>query len=202
MDLTEEELANAARVSPRWIEWRRETDLAAYDRRFAEREAVGMDVHGEADFVMSLGPASVLDAGCGTGRVAIELARRGVDVVGVDLDADMVAAARRKAPELDWHVDDLATMALGRSFDVVAMPGNVMLFCRPVDRPAIVANLARHVAPGGRLVAGFTLEPGYPIDAWDADCAAAGLRLVDRFATWDRQPWQAGGTYHVSVHAH
>lgn len=52
--------------------------------------ATGADVHGEATFVRAYAPASVLDAGCGTGRVAIELARHGIEVVGVDVDAAAV----------------------------------------------------------------------------------------------------------------
>ena len=68
-----------------------------YDARFTALEQSGQDVHGEAHFVAALGVSSVLDAGCGTGRVAIELARRGIDVVGVDLDATMLAVARHKA---------------------------------------------------------------------------------------------------------
>src|ERR1700733_6653252 len=59
-----------------------------YDGRFARLAAQGHDVHGEADLVGSLGLHSVLDAGCGTGRVAMELARRGLNVVGVDLDRE------------------------------------------------------------------------------------------------------------------
>ena len=59
--------------------------LAGYDERWRRMEAAGVNPHGEADFVFSYGPRSVLDAGCGTGRVAIELARRGLDVVGTDL---------------------------------------------------------------------------------------------------------------------
>src|ERR1700732_4830520 len=57
-----------------------------YQRRFDELASSGVDVHGEATFVVRRAPASVLDAGCGTGRVAIELARRGITVVGVDVD--------------------------------------------------------------------------------------------------------------------
>jgi 2-polyprenyl-3-methyl-5-hydroxy-6-metoxy-1,4-benzoquinol methylase len=52
----------------------------------------------------------VLDAGCGTGRIARELARRGLAVVGVDLDDVMLATARRKAPDIEWHTADLATV--------------------------------------------------------------------------------------------
>jgi len=44
---------------------------ARYAQRFADLEASGTNVHGEADFVASYAPSSVLDAGCGTGRVAI-----------------------------------------------------------------------------------------------------------------------------------
>src|SRR5581483_942807 len=102
-----------------------------YQRRFDALAAAGHDVHGEADFVMSLGPASVLDAGCGTGRVAIELARRGVDVVGVDVDPGMLATARSRAPEITWVEADLTTLDLGRTFDVVVLAGNVPLFTPP-----------------------------------------------------------------------
>src|SRR5690606_13138639 len=88
-------------------------DPETYDARWAEMERRGLSIHGEADFVAGYAPRSVLDAGCGTGRVAIELARRGVDVVGVDRDQQMVDAARAKAPELRWQVDDLAVVDLG-----------------------------------------------------------------------------------------
>ena len=52
--------------------------------------ASGQSIHGEAEFLLGYGPESVLDAGCGTGRVAIELERRGIDSVGVDLDRKML----------------------------------------------------------------------------------------------------------------
>ena len=107
--------------------------------------AAGEAVHGEADFVAGLEPASVLDAGCGTGRVAIELARRGIEVVGVDADPDMLERARRRAPELAWVEADLATLDLGRTFDVVVLAGNVLPFVEPADRAAAVAGCARHL---------------------------------------------------------
>lgn len=64
-----------------------------YQRQFDELAAGGKDVHGEAAFVMRFDPRTALDAGCGTGRVAIELARRGVEVVGADLEASMLASS-------------------------------------------------------------------------------------------------------------
>jgi SAM-dependent methyltransferase len=178
-----------------------------YDRRLAERPTTGPDPHGEADLVASLGPAAVLDAGCGTGRVAIELARRGIDTVGVDLDPGMLTTARRKAPDLAWVEADLACVRLAdgqgapRRFDVAVLAGNVMIFLAPGTEGAVVANLARHLAPGGALLAGFQLIPGgIDLAAYDRLAAAAGLRLEARWATWERAPWRAWGDYAVSLH--
>jgi len=176
-------------------------DGDAYQARFDALAASGVDVHGEAAFVCSLEPqpSSVLDAGCGTGRVGIELARRGLRVVGADVDASMLAAARRAAPGVEWIEHDLATLDLGRSFDVVLMAGNVPLFTPPGTQATVVEGCARHIGPLGSLVSGFQLGRGYTLDEYDAHCAAAGLVLAERFATWAREPF-AAGDYAVSVH--
>ena len=176
-------------------------DGDSYQARFDALAATGVDVHGEAAFVLSLEPrpTSVLDAGCGTGRVGIELARRGVSVVGADVDASMLAAARGAAPEIEWIEHDLATLDAGRSFDAVLMAGNVPLFTPPGGQAALVAGCSRHVGPHGVLIAGFQLGRGYELDEYDAHCTDAGLVLVERFATWDRQP-RGSGDYAVSVH--
>jgi len=174
-------------------------DAGEYDAQWARMEAAGVDPHGEVVFVQDYRPASVLDAGCGTGRVAIELARRGVDVVGVDLDPHLLEAARAKAPGLAWELADVTTVDLGRTFDVVVLAGNVMIFLAPGTEGAALANLGRHVAPGGRLIAGFQVH-GHrlPLAAFDAAAAAAGFAVVERHATWDREPYE-GGDYAVSV---
>lgn len=173
----------------------------AYDATYERRAAAGENVHGEADFVEAFGPRSALDAGCGTGRVGRELARRGVDVVGVDIDPAMLDTARRKAPDVDWRLGDLAHIDLGRAFDAVVMAGNVMIFLAPGSEGAVIANLARHLAPDGVLIAGFQLdERRLPIERYDALCEAAGLFAAERWATWDRDPWAEGGGYAVSVH--
>ena len=172
-----------------------------YQARFHQLAAGGADVHGEATFVTTLDPVprTVLDAGCGTGRVAIELARRGCDVVGVDIDASMLDTARRRAPELAWVEADLTTLDLGRTFDVVVLAGNVVLFTTPGTEHDLMARCAAHVAPGGALVTGFQLRnAGYGVDDLDRDVAP--LRLVDRYRTWDREPWRPGDDYAVSVH--
>ena len=175
-----------------------------YQARFDALAARGVDVHGEVAFLLGLDPvpATVLDAGCGTGRVAIELARRGVAVAGVDIDASMLAFAAKSAPAIDWYEQDLAAVDLGRTFDVVVMAGNVPLFTPAGTHAAIVAGCARHVAPGGALVAGFQLGRGYSLAEYDEHCDAAGLTLAERYAGWAREPFAAGGEYAVSVHSY
>jgi len=126
-------------------------DGDAYQAQFDRLAAGGQDVHGEATFVASLHPTptSVLDAGCGTGRVATELAHRGMTVVGVDVDRSMLDRARQAAPDIEWVEHDLTALDLGRTFSVVVMAGNVPLFTPPGTHAALVAGCARHVAPAG-----------------------------------------------------
>jgi SAM-dependent methyltransferase len=173
----------------------------AYQERFDALAAAGHDVHGEATLVRSYAPGAVLDAGCGTGRVAIELARHGIEVVGVDVDAAMLDTARTRAPAIEWRVGDLASVALDTArFDVAVLAGNVLIFVTPGTEAAVVANVARALRPGGRLIAGFQLRPGgYDLDMFDRDADAAGLRLEDRWSTWDRAPFAPGGDYAVTV---
>ena len=174
-----------------------------YDQRWRDLADSGEGIHGEADLISALSAGgSVLDAGCGTGRVAIELARRGHEVVGVDLDPGMLDTARAKAPELEWHLADLLDVDLARTFDLVALPGNVMIFLSPGTEADVVANMAQHLAAGGRLVAGFQLGDGrYRLADFDAAAAAVGLELEHRWSTWSRAPFVAeGANYAVSVH--
>lgn len=188
-----------------------EFDGEQYQARFDALAERGVDVHGEATLVRSLLPesrgaragtsGSVLDAGCGTGRVAIELARHGIMTVGVDVDASMIAEARRRAPDLEWQQADLVRLALERTFDVVVLAGNVPLFTPPGTQHGLITACARHVAPDGVLVAGFQLGRGYSLAEFDASCGAAGLAIIGRWSTWDRRPFTAPGDYAVSVAA-
>lgn len=184
--------------SSRW----QATDAArgdAYDEKWRQMAAAGEDPHGEVAFVQRFDPSSVLDAGCGTGRVAIELARRGVEVVGFDLDPSMLDTARQNAPELEWVLADASTVALGRRFDVVVMAGNVMIFVDPGTEAQVVKRVAEHLEPGGRWITGFSLRPDrYGLAEMDAHATAAGLELEHRFATWHGDPFD-GGDYAVSV---
>jgi SAM-dependent methyltransferase len=177
-----------------------------YDARWRTLAAAGQNVHGEADLVESLllkfGGASVLDAGCGTGRVAIEMAGRGFSVVGVDADARMLAAAKSKAPELIWVEADLADLgsAVPGPFDLALLAGNVMIFLEPGTEARTLAALASRLVPGGLMVAGFSVRADrLTLERYDRLAGDTGLEPVSRWANWDGEPFD-GGDYAVSVH--
>lgn len=175
-------------------------DTDAYDKHWQKLEEAGHNPHGEADFVSRFSPATVFDAGCGTGRVGIELAARGCDVVGVDLDGPFIDKAQRKAPELDFRRGDLATVHLDRTFDVVVMAGNVMIFVAPGTEADVVANMATHVAAGGRLIAGFQLGRGLDVESYNTAASQAGLLPDEHWSTWDAKPATDASDYAVLVH--
>lgn len=97
---------------------------------------------------------SVLDAGCGDGTLALELARRGAVVVGVDVDGDMIAHAQARTGRLSARFEVGRIEALpfvDASFDVVVA---VTVLCLVADPARAVAEIARVLRPGGVLVVG------------------------------------------------
>ncbi|HET7532233.1 MAG TPA: class I SAM-dependent methyltransferase [Nocardioidaceae bacterium] len=187
-----------------------------YAARFAELARTGADMHGEASFCAAILPpgARVLDAGCGTGRVAIRLDELGFSCVGVDVDESMLAVARRAAPQVPWHRADLATLtpadlAGAAGFDLVVMAGNVVPLLAEGTVGRSVAALAALLRPGGLLVAGFGLDPAHlpprcpvtPLEEYDGAARSAGLSLRARYSTWDGAPFDPAEGYAVSVHS-
>jgi SAM-dependent methyltransferase len=161
-----------------------------------------MDIPEEIDLLMAYSPRAALDAGCGTGRVAIELARRGVDVVGVDIDPARIETARAAAPDLDWRAGDIRSISLGRRFDLIVLAGNVAVFLERGTEGAALRNLAAHLSPGGHLVAGFALAMGYlELDEYDRLAREAGLAAIERYSSWQRAPFDGTSKYVVAVHA-
>lgn len=140
----------------------------------------------------------MLDAGCGTGRVATELARRGRTVVGVDNDPDMLAYARLKPEPVRWVLGDLAAVQLGEPFDLIVLAGNILNYVAPSGRAAVVKNLRDHLLCDGLLVCGASEVEACTFDRVDGWCGDAGLRLLEQFGTWDRDPFDGSG-YRVAV---
>ncbi|HEX5016988.1 MAG TPA: class I SAM-dependent methyltransferase [Actinomycetes bacterium] len=193
-------------VRRRWAEEGGEEHSRWYIERFRRMAAEGADLGGEARFMDALLPpkSRILDAGCGTGRVAAVLHDRGHKVVGVDADPLLIEAARADHPGPVFIVADLAELDLAESglelpFAGAVMAGNVMPFLAPGTEVAALSAIARHIEPHGAIVVGFGLDRGYDLDVFDSHLAEAGLVLEQRFATWDLRPWTTTSEFNVSV---
>jgi SAM-dependent methyltransferase len=115
------------------------------------------------------GPA--LDVGCGTGRVALDLAARGHEVTGLDADPGLVAAfaerARRRRLRVDAVTADARAFELGRRFSLaVAAMQVVQLLGGIAGRARFLSRVRAHLEPGGLLAAALA-DPfeGLPVEA-------------------------------------
>jgi SAM-dependent methyltransferase len=179
---------------------------AWYIDRFRTMAAEGADLDGEARFIDAMAPrhARILDAGCGPGRVGGRLARLGHDVVGVDIDPALIAAAEEDHPGPRWlHADlshlDLAVHGISTGFDVVVAAGNVMTFLDPATRRPVLERLGEHLADDGRIVVGFGAGRDYPFEDFFTDVTAAGLRCELTLASWDLRPFTPSSEFLVAV---
>jgi SAM-dependent methyltransferase len=99
-------------------------------------------------------PKTILDMGCGTGRLAVALTQRGHRVTGADPSAGMMRVARNRpgAARVRWVDSDTKSLALETRFDLIVMTGNVFqVFLDDEEVRASLRTLRGHLAPGGRL---------------------------------------------------
>ncbi len=222
-------LAYAGQVSEqapktRWAQLAGGASGSDYAARFEALAATGQDLHGEAAFCAALvpAPARVLDAGCGTGRVAIRLQDLGYECVGVDVDGSMLAVAvavavtvapEAASPRPGWVLADLSTLDLDQhgipgGFDLCVAAGNVIPLLAEGTLERTVAALTATLRPGGLLVTGFGLDsahlpgncPVTTLAAYDSACGLVGLELLARHGTWQGAPFVDEAGYAVSVH--
>jgi SAM-dependent methyltransferase len=199
---------------------------------------------------------TALELGIGTGRIALPLHARGVDVTGIDLSAAMVAQLRAKpgGDAIEVAIGDFAHTQVTGQFRLAYLVFNTIGNLTEQDEQvACFRNAAAHLEPGGRFVievgvpdlqrlpAGERFRPftvtgthlgideydvvnqglvshhyrvgdegvtlrSYPFRyVWPAEldlmAQLAGLRLLGRWADWDRSPFTADSGKHVSVWA-
>lgn len=201
---------DAETPTPRWFAHRNPEQRLEYAYRFVRIAEGGDDIDGEARLVDALAERGsvVLDAGCGTGRVAAALTRTGHHAVGVDVDPTLVGKGKEFHPglplaELDLlelTPETLADRGLPTAYDVVVCPGNVMVFVAEGTEGRVLARLAGVLRPGGRAVLGFTTRHTYGVDDLDRDARAAGWTLEHRFGTWQLDRFTADSDWAVSVY--
>ena len=187
---------------PRWFTGTKEGHSEWYVERFRTAAADGVDITGEARLLDAIVPprSRILDAGCGTGRLGAELHARGHTVVGVDVDPVLIAAAEEDHPGPTWMVADLAELDLDEEpFDAALIAGNVMVFVAEGTEADVLTRVAAHVKTDGVVLLGFDLDLHYTLDAFDADLRTAGLRVEQRFATWDLRPLPDDPDYAVTI---
>jgi SAM-dependent methyltransferase len=174
---------------------------AAYVQRFRDLAARGMDLVGEARLVDAMLPrgSRVLDAGCGPGRVGGHLASVGHDVVGVDVDPVLVAAAQQDHPGPRWLVGDLTELDLPDRFDAIVCAGNVVTFLAPSTRGEVLRRFRVHLAEGGRAVVGFGAGRDYDFAVFLSDARAAGLEPDLLLSSWHLHPFTAESDFLVAV---
>ncbi len=102
------------------------------------------------------GEVKVLDMACGTGDVSIALRRKGLDVVGADISENMLALARKKAPEIDFRYGDASELPFADgSFDAVTIAFGIRNFDK---RAQCIRELHRVLKDGGMLaIAEFSI---------------------------------------------
>jgi SAM-dependent methyltransferase len=140
----------------------------------------------------------VLDAGCGPGRHALELARRGFDVVGVDTSPEFLALARAEVDGLsaEFREIDVRALPFDREFDAVIClcQGGFGLLGGEPDELAVIGNFARALRPGGHLAlsafsAYFAVRQLEPGESFDAATGVDHERSVVRDANGTERPF-------------
>lgn len=133
-----------------------------YDEDVAARYDAAVPIYpGEVEFYLELARQAearglrTFEPACGTGRIAVPLARAGIRIVGLDISDAMLARAREKSAGLDnaeWRRADMRSFDLDERFGLAIIPvGSFQLLLAVEDQMACLQCIHRHLAPGGRL---------------------------------------------------
>jgi trans-aconitate 2-methyltransferase len=167
----------------------RDWDGASYDRISGPMEALGLEVLARLELK---GDEVVLDAGCGSGRIAQALAQRLPHgrVIAVDQSPSMVDAARKRlGPEFDVRVADLLDLDLGEPLDAIL---STATFHWIADHERLFGELHTALRRGGRLVAQCGGEGNIEVLRGKVGAVLAREPYAAHFLDW-RPPWNYAG---------
>jgi SAM-dependent methyltransferase len=203
-------------------------------------------IEATVDFLEPLAAGGALELAIGTGRIAVPLAARGVNVAGIDYSPAMAERLRTKTAGIPIAIGDYATTHVDGDFSLVYLVFNGINNQTTQDaQVASFANAAAHLVPGGCFVVEVGIPPDLPwtvfdlsdahvgVDEYDADtqrlvshhfglrdgswergsgtfravwpaeldlmARLAGMELRERWSGWNREPFTAESTKHVSV---
>ncbi len=171
---------------------------AAYDSRATEYVEIGGRIEQMDDRDIELirrwrdeTPGMLLDAGCGPGHWTRFLSGNGRDVIGVDISAEFLRTAGENHPSLLFEQESLAALSAADGAVGGILAWYSLIHTDPADVPAVLAEFARVLVPGGSLLLGFFVgEPREPFshavttayfwsaEALDALLADAGFEVT------------------------
>ena len=167
----------------------REWDGASYDRISGTMEALGLGVLERLEL---RGDETVLDAGCGSGRITEALIQRlpRGRVIAIDESPSMIAAAReRLGPDADLRVGDLLELDLPEPVDAIL---STATFHWIADHERLFERLRAALVPAGRLVAQCGGETNIDILRGKANELLAHEPYAEHFVDW-QAPWNYAG---------
>ncbi len=147
-------------------------------------------------FYLSETSGQVLELGCGSGRLTIAIAKTGHNIIGIDLSASMLAAARRKAERdgvsIDFRQGSMCDFDLPERFDTILIPGNSLLHLHThAEIERCLETVRRHLRPGGKFVfdvsridpSALVLNERHP--AMIVESPDRGRISIDEISTYD-----------------
>ena len=161
------------------IDWFAGSVAERYDESTAGTRR-GLEVDTVVDFLLPFAAGGALELAIGTGRIAVPLAARGVQVAGIDLSPDMVAQLRTKTDAIPVAVGDMTTTRVEGEFSVVYIVANSLLNVTTQDgQTAVFATAASHLAPGGCLVAETVVPNTRRLEVFDLSETHVGVDEYD-----------------------
>jgi SAM-dependent methyltransferase len=158
------------------------------------------------------GAGRVLELGCGTARLTLQIARNGIDIVGADLSGSMLDVARAKAAAAEVSVTfvqtDMRRFDLPGRFSTVLIPGNSLLHLLTIEElKQCLTGVRRHLEPGGRLVfdiskwdmSRYTRDPGRRYPAFAVNHPQTGEISIEETASYDAAAQVRDVVWHLSA---